>query len=46
VRSRDVRILEEENFVLNKKRECEREEEEWVPMRGYRQNGVTYAGAL
>jgi hypothetical protein len=29
VRSRELRILVVENFVLKKKRECEREEEEW-----------------
>jgi hypothetical protein len=31
VRSKEVQFLEEENFVLKKKRECEMEEEERTP---------------
>jgi hypothetical protein len=31
VRSKEGRFLEEENFVLKKMRECEREEEEGDP---------------
>jgi hypothetical protein len=30
-----VRILVVESFVLKKKRECEREEEEGAPVKGY-----------
>jgi hypothetical protein len=46
VRSREVWILEEKNFVLKKKRECEREKEEGIPMKGYWHKGTTYTGAL
>jgi hypothetical protein len=35
-----------ESLVLKKKRECEREEEEGAPVRGYRYKGASYAGAL
>jgi hypothetical protein len=31
VRSKEVRFLEEKNFALKKKRECEREKEEGDP---------------
>jgi hypothetical protein len=34
VRSREVQILEEENFVLKKKREYESEKKKDAPMRG------------
>jgi hypothetical protein len=46
VRSREVRILEEENFVPKKKRECERKKEDVGPMKRYKKNGATYAGVL
>jgi hypothetical protein len=46
VRLKEARILEEENFVLKKKREYERLEEEEVPVMGYIQMGTTYAGIL
>jgi hypothetical protein len=34
VRSKEGRFLDEENFMLKTKRECEREEEEGDPRRG------------
>jgi hypothetical protein len=43
---REVRILEDENFVLKEKREYEKEKEEGVTYEGYRQKGVTYDGIL
>jgi hypothetical protein len=45
VRSREVKILVVENFVLKKNREYE-EEEEGDIREGYRQKDITYAGAL
>jgi hypothetical protein len=46
VRSREERIFMIKSFVLRKKRECERGEEERTPMREYRRKGANEADAL